>query len=168
MDEVRQILIAHAKKYPMMEATDAVKLIYQNEFGGGHLIRDEQACMNYLFREYENITKNKHAPLYESIGNGLIRVNLCTVKKEKLESLGFAFIRSAAHHRGTLARFCAKLEILKELTAEGYFFFGMDELQQYLETLKAAGYPAVSHSPSYRQLYQPSYRVIQYSELESI
>ena len=36
MDALEQILQDHARKYPKMEPTDAVKLIYQNEFGGGH------------------------------------------------------------------------------------------------------------------------------------
>ena len=40
MEELRAILIAHAKRYPLIQPTDAVKLIYQNEFGGGHLIRE--------------------------------------------------------------------------------------------------------------------------------
>ena len=46
MDDLKQILISHAARYPLMEPTDAVKLIYQNEFGGGHLIRDTEACLN--------------------------------------------------------------------------------------------------------------------------
>jgi hypothetical protein len=77
----------HAKKYPMMQPTDAVKLIYQNEFGGGHLIKDETACINYLFHEYNSATKNGNTQLYESIGNGMVRVNLSAVKQDQLMSL---------------------------------------------------------------------------------
>ena len=79
MEELKDILIAHAKRYPLMQPTDAVKLIYQNEFGGGHLIRDEQACLNYLRREYDSIAKKPNALLYEEIGNGIVRVNLAAV-----------------------------------------------------------------------------------------
>ena len=39
MFELEAILKIHVKRYPLMQPTDAVKLIYQNEFGGGHLIR---------------------------------------------------------------------------------------------------------------------------------
>lgn len=85
MEELRAILIAHAKRYPLMQPTDAVKLIYQNEFGGGHLIRDEQACLNYLRREYVSVVKDPTVPLYEDIGNGIVRVNLAAVKPEDLE-----------------------------------------------------------------------------------
>ena len=52
MKELETILKDHARRYGQMEPTDAVKLIYQNEFGGGHLIRDEESCRNYLYREY--------------------------------------------------------------------------------------------------------------------
>ena len=104
MEELRAILIAHAKRYPLMQPTDAVKLIYQNEFGGGHLIRDEEACLNYLRREYADLEKDQTAPLCEDIGNGIIRVNLAAVKPEDLEQLGRAFIDSAAKHKGAMDR----------------------------------------------------------------
>ena len=160
MEELKAILIAHAKRYPLMQPRDAVKLIYQNEFGGGHLIRDEQACLNYLRREYADLEKDPTAPLYEDIGNGIVRVNLAAVKPEDLEQLGRDFIRSAAKHKGTLDSFLNKLEVLRMLTTEGVFAFDLDALNTYLSEYKAAGYPAVSHSEQYRQAYKPAYRII--------
>ena len=163
MEELRAILIAHAKRYPLMQPTDAVKLIYQNEFGGGHLIRDEQACLNYLRREYANLEKDPTALLYEDIGNGIVRVNLAAVKPEDLERLGRAFIDSAAKHNGTLDSFLHKLKGLRMLTEEGVFTFDTNALSAYLSEYKAAGYPAVSHSPKYREVYNPAYRIIRKS-----
>ena len=160
MEELRAILIAHAKRYPLMQPRDAVKLIYQNEFGGGHLIRDEQACLNYLRREYTSVAKDPTVPLYEDIGNGIIRVNLAAVKPEDLEQLGRAFIDSAAKHKGTMDRFLNKLEVLRKLANEGVFTFDTNALNAYLSEYEAAGYPAVSHSPEYRQAYKPAYRII--------
>lgn len=160
MEELRGILITHARRYPLMQPTDAVKLIYQNEFGGGHLIRDEQACLNYLRREYASVEKNPTTPLYEDIGNGIVRVNLAAVKPEDLEQFGQDFIASAAKHKGTLDSFLNKLEVLYKLTTEGIFAFDSDALNVYLSEYKLAGYPAVSHSEQYRQAYKPSYRII--------
>ena len=160
MEELKAILITHAKRYPLMQPTDAVKLIYQNEFGGGHLIRDEQACLNYLRREYADLEKDLTAPLYEDIGNGIVRVNLAALREEDLEQLGKAFIDSAAKHKGTLDSFLNKLEVLQTLTSEGVFAFDLDALNAYLSEYKAAGYPAVSHSEQYRQAYKPAYRII--------
>ena len=160
MEELERILREHAKRYPLMQPRDAVKLIYQNEFGGGHLIRDEQACLNYLRREYTSVAKDPTVPLYEDIGNGIIRVNLAAVKPENLEQLGRDFIRSAAKHKGTLDSFLNKLEVLQTLTAEGVFAFGLDALNSYLSEYEAAGCPAVSHSSKYREVYKPAYRII--------
>ena len=160
MEELKAILITHAKRYPLMQPTDAVKLIYQNEFGGGHLIRDEQACLNYLRREYADLEKDPTAPLYEDIGNGIVRANLAAVKPEDLEQLGRAFIDSAAKHKGTMDRFLNKLEVLRKLANEGVFNFDTNALNAYLSEYEAAGYPAVSHSPEYRQAYKPAYRII--------
>lgn len=160
MEELQKVLREHAKRYPLMQPRDAVKLIYQNEFGGGHLIRDEQACLNYLRREYADLEKDPTTPLYEDIGNGIIRVNLAALREEDLEQLGKAFIDSAAKHKGTLDSFLNKLEVLRTLTAEGVFAFDLDALNSYLSEYEAARYPAVSHSEQYRQAYKPAYRII--------
>ena len=160
MEELKAILIAHAQRYPLMQPRDAVKLIYQNEFGGGHLILDEQACLGYLRREYDCVAKDPNVPLYEEIGNGIVRVNLAAVKPEDIEQLGRDFIRSAAEHTGTKERFLQKLDVLRQLTAAGHFRFGMIELEYYLSEYIQSGCPTVSHSEQYRQNYTPAYRII--------
>ena len=160
MEELKTILIAHAKRYPLMQPTDAVKLIYQNEFGGGHLIRDAQVCLNYLRREYDSIPKDPNTPLCEEIGNGIVRVNLAAVKPEDVEQLGKAFILSAAEHTGSKERFLQKLDLLRQLTMADHFRFDMIELECYLSKYIPSGCPMVSHSEQYRQNYAPTYRII--------
>lgn len=160
MEELERIPREHAKRYPLMQPTDAVKLIYQNEFGGGHVIRDEQNCLNYLHREYESVEKNLTMPLYENIGNGIVRVNLAAVKPEDLDQLGKDFIRSAAEHKGNLDSFLRKLEVLKKLTVEGVFSFSINDLDDYLAEYEKTGFPAVSHSSEYRESYKPAYRIV--------
>lgn len=158
---MKSILLTHARNYPLMEPTDAVKLIYQNEFGGGHLIRDEEACLHYLRQEYHSVCQKQDMPLFEEIGNHVVRVNLAALDAHHVDvmDLGAAFIRSAAHHKGTPDSFRAKLAILTELTQEGYMPFSTAELEQYLDSYESAGFPAVSHSDAYRAAYHPAYRV---------
>ena len=158
MSELEEVLRTHAGRYQAMEAADAVKLIYQNEFGGGHLIRDEAACLAYLRREYDSVTKNM-AEKSESIGNGIVRIHLAAVARSELDRLGAVFIRSAAAHKGTMDSFLQKLEVLRKLTAEGVFHFGTKELEDYLTEYIRTGCPAVSHSEAYRKAYRPAYRV---------
>lgn len=160
MEEFKHILRQHAARYPLMEPTDAVKLAYQNEFGGGHLVRDPEAALMYLRREYASTAPDSHIPLYESLGGGILRVNLAAVKEQELESLGQVFLASAASHRGEPARFREKLDILRAVTAEGVFAFSPEELEAYLAAYEKAGSPMVSHSQRYRQAYKPAYRVV--------
>lgn len=170
MENLKQILIDHARKYPLMEPTDAVKLIYQNEFGGGHLIRDEESCMAYLHREYESTVQTENGPLAEDIGNGFVRVflNGLDAHSYAVTQLGADFIRSAAVHRGTLDSFLLKLDVLRQLTREGSMPFSPAVLESYLDSYKAAGYPMVSHSSRYRAAYHPAYRIVLGSFTESL
>lgn len=160
MEELKKILLEHAKRYPLMQPTDAVKLIYQNEFGGGHLIKDEEACIRYLQNEYAGIEKNMAMPKSEYIGNGISRVNLAALEESELEQLGQDFIRSAAIHKGSKENFQSKLAVLTELAEQGAFAFDGDALADYLAEYAAMGYPAVSHSEAYRKAYRPAYRVV--------
>ena len=162
METLEQVLRRHARKYPMMQPTDAVKLIYQNVFGGGHLIRDPETCLNALQREYECTPQDPHAPLLESIGNGLVRVMLNAVDANNysIRQLGEDFIRSSQEHKGNLNGFLIKLEILRKVTDSGAFGFTLEELEAYLEEYKRAGYPMISHSEQYRQAYKPAYRIV--------
>ena len=162
METLEQVLRRHARKYPMMQPTDAVKLIYQNVFGGGHLIRDPEGCINILQREYENTPQDPHAPLLESIGNGLVRVMLNAIDASdySIRQLGEDFIRSSEVHKGNLNGFLIKLDVLRKVTASGAFGFTPEELEAYLEAYKEAGYPMVSHSEQYRKAYKPAYRIL--------
>ena len=146
----------------MMQPTDAVKLIYQNVFGGGHLIRDPASCRNALQREYECTPQDPHAPLLESIGNGLVRVMLNAIDSSdySIQQLADDFIRSSEEHQGNLSVFLMKLDILRKVTASGAFGFTSEELEAYLEEYKRAGYPMVSHSEQYRKAYRPAYRIV--------
>jgi len=162
METLSQILLDHAGRYPLMEPTDAVKLIYQNEFGGGHLIRDEKSCLENLQREYESVAQSPDAPLAEAIGNGMFRIYLNALDRSgyTVGQLGAEFLRSAKIRRGSLDRFLEKLETLRQLTRQGRMPFSEAALEAYLEDYRKAGYPMVSHSAAYRNAYHPAYRII--------
>lgn len=158
MNELEKILRQHTARYPLMEPTDAVKLIYQNEFAGGHLIRDEDGCRAYLRREFAATPRNPSIPMWEDIGNGILRIHLAAI--EETAWLEEAFLRSAREHRGSMDSFLEKLEALRSLTRAGALPFSPADLDAYLREYRALGFPPVSHSPVYREHYHPAYRVI--------
>ena len=103
MEELIQVLCHHASCYPAMEPVDAVKLIYQNEFGGGHLVANEDTFRQWLWREYESVPKDAAAVKYEPIGNGIVRVYLSALSESEVEP---AFIRATCPVSWTSWPFC--------------------------------------------------------------
>ena len=170
METLQSVLLDHVARYPLMEPTDAVKLIYQNEFGGGHLIRDEAVCLSRLEEEYRRTPQISSGILAESIGNGLVRVHLNCLDANGYppEALGAAFIRSAAEIRGSLDSFKEKLALLREMAGDGLLPFSADALEHYLAGYEKEGFPMVSHSETYRNAYHPAYRVVKADCLEMI
>ena len=167
MDALKTLLLSHAARYSEMQPTDAVKLLYQNEFGGGHLIQDESACFARLYAEYRAVSQSADEPLSEDIGNGMVRVNLKALDAHgySVEQLGADFIRCAALQQGSPASFLEKIQLLRQLTAAELLPFSSHALESYLTEYEKAGYPPVSHSPQYRAAYAPVYRIIRKSFL---
>ena len=126
-NELQQLLCLHAMRYPLMEPTDAVKLIYQNEFGSGHLIRDHFACRFHLYGEYASVAHNDALPLWEPIGNGILRVNLGALQPRQLEPVYHGFLATSTAHTGSHHSFLGKLEVLSGLAGENCFAFSKAE-----------------------------------------
>lgn len=163
MNELGLILKEHSARYPLMRPCDAVKLIYQNEFGGGHLINDKTGARLYLQHEYALIEQSASAPLYENIGNGLARLQLAAfdANRMSLEAAFEWFYASSACVHGNIDSFMDKLKVLTDLAQkDGMFSFTAHELKEYLKDYSSRGYPMVSHSAQYRAAYKPAYRVI--------
>ena len=165
---VRGILKQHAKRYPLMTPTDAVKLLYQNEFGVGHLIASPDAFRERLLSEMAAVSIIPERPLYEDIGCGFIRIMLNSpgIIRIDPDDLVSICIRTAERCTGSAKRFQQKLAELTDLTAEGIFSFTSYELETRLNEYDKALCPPVSHSETYRRAYAPAYRVAARSVLK--
>jgi len=165
---LRKVLLKHYACYPKMDIQDMVKLIYQNEFAGGHLIENEKASLEFLQRELTSLEKKGYqdstprAAIFVDIGNSLCRLHLQSLKKVhlSLETVNKFFINTANSNSGTIDGFLAKLEIFKGCCQEGLLAFPLDEVEDYLKFYEKAGYPPVSHSEVYRANYCPAYRIV--------
>lgn len=155
MPDLKIILLEHMKLHPGFTIRDAAKLIYQNEFGGGHLIRDPDGALRYLRHEMETCPSGTF-PLYEPIGNGLVRLDLRPasglLSPETVFRLFYLSSRSA---RGDRDIFRQKLSLLYDLG------FDRGEVDAFLDGYAAAGYPMLSHSETYRAANSPAYRVVE-------
>ena len=168
--ELCRILADHAKRYPLMEPCDAVKLIFQNEFGGEHLISEPNATLAWLRAERASTPDDPSALPVEDIGNGMVRVYLSRLEftEAALRTLNRDFFRSAQIHQGSRKEFLSKLDALRGLTQRGMFAFTPQELETYLERYISTGCCPLSHSPTYRTAYRPAYRVVKRAASEVV
>lgn len=166
---MKEILLRNHTKYPHMQVQDAVKLLYQSEFGGGHMIADAEKSLARIRAEaIENTgidNRNRQNLInkepYESIGNGICRLYLSALEEGlRPETLNQMFVWTAEQKKGTIEQFEAKLAVLLDGCRKGELPWQEEEVCAYLKEYKKQGYPAVSHSVVYRKQYQPSYRIV--------
>lgn len=165
---LEDILTAHFAAYPEMEPQDAVKLIYQNEFGPGHLIRDLRKAAEYLHEEMASVAADDKMPLYESIGNGLCRLNLAACKARNIEEpvILRLFCDAADTTKGDKKSFLHKLHLLKAMAQRDETPFEAIALDYFLITYDEKRCPAVHHSAVYNAAYHPAYRVVAQKKLK--
>ena len=165
-EETKQILLAQAAKYPQMQIHDTVKLLYQNAFGCGHLVKDFNSSLAYIREELEEI---QMVPMpdgwrdckIEFIGNRWYRVYLASILAGDLtaEDLAAAFFHSGSTQHGDIVYFRKNLSLFESLCAEGSLPFAASEVHAFIEKYTADAFPPVHHSEAYRQAYHPAYRV---------
>ena len=160
--ELLAVLCAHAKKYPLSEPRDAVKLLFQNAFGGEHLITNEAAFRAYLSDELARTAEIPGLSPTEDIGNGIVRLQLASPAARSLgeEKITEIFLRSAKEHKRDEDAFAEKIAFLKENLEKTGYAFSQSALSEFLKIYSEAGCPPVTHSDAYRSAYRPAYRVM--------
>lgn len=155
MRELARVIELHIGKYPKMQAQDAIKLIYQNEFGGGHLIENEAASLQRIESECKASLLCGKMEL-EPIGNGLARLHLA--QNSDAGAVNRIFIQSAKLIFGTADGLKAKLDVLLDLAKQKKLPFSKESIEEYILEHDFSLQPG--HSPAFRRFYSPAYRVI--------
>jgi len=163
---IKSLLLNQYKLYPKMQIQDMIKLIYQNEFAGGHLILDEEDSLRKLQDEYcalRQCSINRTiSDTFEEIGNGLCRFHLTAIQNVdiNLETVNRFFISTSNSNCGSVIGFENKLDVLRQCCKDEELLFPIEELEGYLNDYRIQRYPAVSHSENYRAAYSPAYRIV--------
>jgi adenylate kinase family enzyme len=163
---MKSLLLKQYELYPKMQVQDLVKLVYQSEFAGGHLIADEKSSLQKLQEECRALEKcppSRRIPdFFEEIGSGLCRFHLTAVQSTgiDLKTVNRIFLNTANSICGSIESFEEKLDVLKQCCKERDLPYPIKELETYLDIYKSQGYPPVSHSENYRDSYFPAYRIV--------
>lgn len=154
----------HIDTYPLMEVRDVCKLIYQSIFGGGHMIPNPEYSLKRLREEYESMKDvfGEEESKIEEIGEDVSRMYLNTLKNGlSPETLNQMFVLSANKKKGTGEELEEVLALFLKDCEDCSFPFSYGEAADFIEKWKKEGYPAISHSETYRNSYLPAYRVIE-------
>ena len=156
------LLEKRIREQPLMEPADAVKLLYQSEFGCGHLLAAEGICAARIAEEIAQTGEDALAEPVTEIGGGLCRMNLRAPAARRVapELIARMMRHTAGLARGSVENFEKKLDALRDLCRRGGTPFGPDALESYLSAYAREGYPPAGHSRAYRRAYAPAYRVV--------
>lgn len=173
MNELWNIIIEHAKKYPLMKPQDAALLIYENEYGPGKYKENDEALANRFKIMYAAAAENKNdyvnfSEITENIGGGYVRIYLSHVGLSYYEQLKQAYIASVRESSGTHYYLTPKLCKLIDVKADGEFNFTMQALEEYLMEYEESDYPQPEHSSEYTKAYAHAYCVISNKYLDKL
>jgi hypothetical protein len=169
---------------------DIYKCLHQGEFGVGHTIDNPVGFEKRLYQEIMEWGTRNHIsePAVENISadGTMLRINLRTLThfygddvNRAVDDLTQVCIQSALVAQGDNARFFETLDIFRKLNQNGEialarhvfafppavvdaFLVEVRELMRRIREL-----PVFGHSPNYRRLNRPSYRVVDRSVLEA-
>ncbi|HAZ31054.1 TPA: hypothetical protein DCY65_05765 [Candidatus Acetothermia bacterium] len=162
--DLERLIREHVRNHPGFAVEDLAKLLYQGVMGMGHLLEDRARFLEALRREWHGL-----APL-PSLGEALlepihptdpvVRLNLRPAQAAglRLDALG-PLLADQPRRNGSWAQFKTLWEATVTLAREGRIPFPPDELVDRAKVIEASGH-APGHSPRYRELNRPAYRLI--------
>ena len=145
--------------HPYAQPQDYIKLIFQSEFGPGHLIADPSFSHSRLINEWNQV-KSLAPEAPQDIGGGYLRLCIKGLEESQLEKVNAAFVTSANEKSGSEEGFMAKIELFLKLAGEGFFAFDSLTAKKAVNEYLAGGIRPASHTETYHKHYAPAYRVV--------
>ena len=165
-NKTRELLIEHYNTYPRLEVSDIFKFIFQSAYGCEHLVSSKERALNYIKEELKRVSGDE-APRVDRLDGDYSRVYLsCLNDKVTPEVMAEYFCLSAKIEPDGKEKLLEKIAVARELIADGTIPLSLSDFDELHATWKAANYPAIHHSASFREAYHPAYRVIANEYLE--
>ena len=162
------ILLEQLKNHPNQTLQDVYKSCYQDEYGPGHIISDEQSSLNYLVQETNTMEKDYNpVTLFERTGldGDYVRVDLSLLQNNTVPL--FVLFKSLL--------FSAQIggqktddgwpdiwsNVVEEIKNAGLEFPNFEEDVERLSEISKSDDKVVHHSDIYEETYHPHYRIIE-------
>lgn len=163
------LILNELERHPLMELQDLYKFVHQSAMGPGHAVHDTTGVRNWMEREIAemNTRPDLNEPKIALLrpDSALVRVNLRPFLEGggDPEAVLRAFIDTANQYKPSVDQFRHYWSIVVELARSGEIPIDPDSARALVETMAESGFPAVHHTRSYSEAYQPAYRVVQRS-----
>lgn len=164
-NNMEEILKKEKDLHPYAQPQDYIKLIFQSEFGPGHLIPSPDYARNRLQQEWQEV-RDLPAEPGRYIGGGYLRLCIKGIDESRLEEINTAFVNSANTKTGSDQGFMEKLGLFIDMAQRGVFAFSYNEAKLAVDEYLAEGIRPTSHTKIYHSHYQPAYRVVSIKEME--
>ena len=166
---------------------DIYKCLHQGEFGVSHMIDVSDRFWERLFHEIFRIRPTLDEPILEnvSINGSVMRLNLRPFRatfsndiEEACHILAEVCLKSSEIVKGGPKRFFSLLNGFRDLNRAGElkvgkvtYSFPTEMVDHFLKGVRELAHeireiPVFSHSSSYRQMNEPSYRVVDVSVIQ--
>lgn len=161
------------QNYPKSRLLDIYKSCFQDYMGAEHLVSDKQRVKAYLDEELNTTSLDDLMPWYYEpcgIDSSYYRVSIKAIKEVFIteDQLLDAFIHSAnSETRPSVESWSDRWHMIigtidqMKLDMPNY-----QEDKQLIDSVLSVGKYAISHSPDYREAYNPHYRIIERSIFE--
>lgn len=157
---------SHLARYPRMQLVDAFKLVHHATLGSEHAIGDTTAVQHWMAREWGTMGQGPQEPVVDTLGSGAnaryARVHLRPWRDAGGQPAPVvqAFIETARAAPGDTAQLNCAVQALVSMADGDDLPWPADSLGRAVEDWRQRHFPAVSHSPAYREAYAPAYRVM--------
>ncbi|MBQ9048070.1 MAG: hypothetical protein IJ120_09270 [Solobacterium sp.] len=160
MEELKELFDIHFEKYPMMRPEDCIKLLYQEEFGPSHAVRNRDEALKSILQEVA-VSREGDSELFTAAGRWFVRIDLHkALEVYTPEDVADWFVRSAGSWNGSMAEYLKKLKWFDANLDLFPTSFTADEWKEQLSYHRGEAYSNVHHSKLYNSLYHPHYRLI--------
>ena len=166
-ESTRRLILQHYERYPKMHIEDMFKLLFHSSFGCEHAVSSLERVRGYMLSELERADMDSDV-LVEELDSDYSRVHLaCIGRGLSPDTLAVMFYLSARPVEDGRERLAFKLSVLRDMAREGRFTFSSESLEAAISEWESLGYPAIHHSATFRECYNPAYRVVlsRYAEL---
>ena len=156
---VGNIVSEQIELYPGMRIQDIYKFVYQGILGSSHAVNSAAGAEKWLSDELLSMGECRAGEkTVEKLSSDIVRVNLrpFVVSGGNTVALLDGFIRTGREYKG-----CTDdLLWVWKIVAGIQNLFSLSDMDLFITRQEKAGFPAIHHSPVYRELYRPVYRVV--------